>query len=354
MKISNIIFGSFMAPVLCLLLPQPVFCQTETFDIIQYTPPKGWTRSLKEGVTIYSDVNKSSNAFCILTVYASTVSLGSPQRDFSNKWDELIVRSFKAEPSPKTETQAVDGWTSVAGGSQIEPDGIKSIVILTVLSGYGKVVSVYAVLNDQAYLPHLDAFMKSIKLDKTRASSQTTDQLTIADQISDPFPDRPGYAPQKPLSGTLNATITMADLAGTWDHGAGSVQTYVDSNSGDYSHTATSFYGEQYLIKADGTFAYKFVGRASNRTVRESDSGNVILAGSFVTFKFKGRLTHKYQLIALMNQPSGAAILSLVEVHDNFQGYDPATMSLECGHGSGFIHCVGGEEWARLGARPPQ
>jgi hypothetical protein len=156
------------------------------------------------------------------------------------------------------------------------------------------------------------------------------------------------------LSGTLNATITVADLVGAWDHGAGSVQTYIDSYTGDYARTNTTFYGEQYSIRSDGTFTYKFVGRSNNRTVRELDSGNVILSGGYITFKFRGRLTQKYQLIAFMNQPSGAAILSLVGVHDNFQGYDAAGMSLECGHSDGFIRCVGGEEWARLSAKPPQ
>lgn len=76
------------------------------------------------------------------------------------------------------------------------------------------------------------------------------------------------------------------------------------------------------------------------------------MSGGYITFKFKGRLTQRYQLIAFMNQPSGAAILSLVGVHDNFQGYDAEGMRLECGHNDGFIRCVGGEEWARLGVNP--
>jgi hypothetical protein len=181
------------------------------------------------------------------------------------------------------------------------------------------------------------------------ADSSATPTPTIQ---NDPFPDRPGYAPQKPLAGTLKASITMADLVGTWDQGASSVQTYIDSYTGDYSHTNTTFYGEQYTIRSDGTFTYKFVGRSNNNTIRESDSGTVILSGGFITIKFKGRTTQKYQFIAFMTQPNGAAILSLVGVHDTFQGYDAAGMSLECGHSQGYIHCVGGEEWARLGAKP--
>ena len=192
----------------------------------------------------------------------------------------------------------------------------------------------------------------SIEAEPAASAQSTTEPTSPQSALSDPFPDRPGYAPQKPLSGTLNATITVADLAGTWDHGAGSVQTYVDSNTGDYSRTNTTFYGEQYSIRSDGTFTYKFVGRANNRTVRELDTGNVILSGGFITFKFKARATQKYQFIAFMTQTNGAAILSLVGVHDNFPGYDAAGLSLECGHSEGFMHCVGGEEWARLGAKP--
>ena len=186
--------------------------------------------------------------------------------------------------------------------------------------------------------------------DSSNASDSSSGQVSATQR--DPFPDRPGYAPQKPLSGTLKDSITISDLVGRWDHGAGSVQRYVDSSTGDYAGTKTSFYGEQLVIKSNGAFEYLFVGRANNNTVRETDRGIVILSAGYVTFKFAGRATKKYQFIAFNTQPTGAAILSLVEVHDSFQGYDAAGLALECGHGDGFIRCVGGEEWARLGNAP--
>ncbi|OLD27726.1 MAG: hypothetical protein AUJ04_03395 [Acidobacteria bacterium 13_1_40CM_3_55_6] len=180
------------------------------------------------------------------------------------------------------------------------------------------------------------------------SSTPNSSSTQVSAVQRDPFPDRPGYAPQKPLLGTLKDSITMDDLVGKWDHGAGSVQRYVDSNTGNYAGTATSFYGEQFVIRSNATFEYKFVGRANNNTVRETDRGTIILSGGYITFKFEGRTTKKYQFIAFNIQPTGAAILSLVEVHDTFQGYDAAGLALECGHGDGFIQCVGGEEWARI------
>jgi len=190
--------------------------------------------------------------------------------------------------------------------------------------------------------------------DNDSGSTSNSSTAPVSAIQTDPFPDRPGYAPQKPLSGTLKNSITMGDLVGRWDHGAGSVQTYVDSSTGNYAGTATSFYGEQVVVRSNGTFEYKFVGRANNTTVRETDRGTISLSGGYVTFKFEGRTTKKYQFIAFNTQPSGAAILSLVEVHDTFQGYDAAGLALECGHGDGFIRCVGGEEWARLGGKPAE
>jgi len=91
---------------------------------------------------------------------------------------------------------------------------------------------------------------------------------------------------------------------------------------------------------------------ASNMTTRESDRGKIILEDGYITIKFQGRATQKYQFIAFMTQPNGAAILSLVPVHDTFQGYFGERMILQCGHSRGYISCVSGEEWARLGARP--
>ena len=65
MKASKILLGLFVAQALYLFAAQPIFCQTERLDI--------------------------TNAFCILTVYASTASAGShflTNRVFSrrNRW----------------------------------------------------------------------------------------------------------------------------------------------------------------------------------------------------------------------------------------------------------------------------
>jgi hypothetical protein len=360
MKSSTIILGLFIAPILCLSAARPIFCQTETLNIIQYTPPKGWAKTTKDGAVVYTDINKAANAFCLLTVYAGTTSAGSPQKDFADEWNESVVKPFKADANPKTQTQTTsEGWQATVGGAQIELDGgIKAAAILTVFSGFGKTASILIIFNDESYLAQANAFIDGIKLDKTKALAKTAPTIRpdpIPNNQRDPFPDKPGVQPQKPLSGSLKESITMADLVGTWDSGAASVTTYVDSSSGNYAGTDTTFYGESYTIKSDGTFDFRFQGRTSNHTVREAGSGTVTLSDGYIIVKFtagdRSGSTYRYQFIAFMTVPNGGAVLSLIHIGENDKGYDAERLYWSCGHANGYITCVNGDVWTLRAAK---
>jgi len=325
--------------------------QVETFDAAQFSPPKGWTRSAKEGVVIYTDADKANGRFCLLTIYAATPSSGNAQSDFASRWNEAIVKPFHARADPETETKTEDGWTAVAGGSQIDSDGTRAVVIMTVFSGFGKVITTYAMFNDATYVAQIDAFNSTLKLDKSPLSKPEAKPASVnADSNfydSDPFPDKPGYQPQQPLVGRLKRTITMSDLVGTWETGGASVTSYVSTYSGNYAGTDTIFFGETYKISATGAFERSFVGRANNHTVREKDSGTVSLSGNFVILTYPGRSTYKYQFIAYMVDTKGGAVLSLMQIGANEAALDANRISMNCGHGKGYVSCVSGEEWVR-------
>ena len=364
MKTSKIILGLFLAPALCLFAARPIFCQTESLDIMTYTPPKGWSKTPKDGAVVYAGVNKATNAFCLLTVYAAKTSAGLPQKDFANEWTEFVVKPFRAETNPKTETETnPDGWQATVGGAQIELEGgIKAAAILTVFTGFGQTASILAILNDESYTAQADAFVAGVKLDKHKALAKTsaTNQTNpLANPSStdqkDPFPDKPGFQPQKPLAGLLKPSITMADLVGTWENGGASVTTYVNSSSGNYAGTDTTFFGESYTVKPDGTFDFKFQGRTANHTVREAGNGTVTLDGGFIIVRFTGGdrkgSIDRYQFIAFMTAPSGGAVLSLIHIGDNEKPLDAERLSWSCGHANGYITCVSGDVWTLRVAR---
>jgi putative nucleic acid binding protein len=171
MKASKIIFGFFVAHIIFLCVPATAISQTEKFGIVQYTPPKGWTKTPKDNVVAYSNLNQTTGGFCIITVYGATPGGGQAQNDFTKEWNNLVVKPLQAEANPKTETQLADGWTIIAGGAAVEFQGSKSVAFLTVFSGFGKTVSVLGVLNDESYMTQLAGFVSSIKLDKAAAAN---------------------------------------------------------------------------------------------------------------------------------------------------------------------------------------
>lgn len=167
MSMRKNLFALVVLAAVVLLIPQNIICQTETLGIVRYTPPKGWNKTAKENVVAFSDTNQTNGAFCVITVYGATPSASNPQNDFTNEWNNLVVTPLKAAANPKTETRSADGWTITAGGTAVEAEGSKSLAFLTVFTGFGKTVSILAVLNDQSYLTQLEAFVAGITCDKT-------------------------------------------------------------------------------------------------------------------------------------------------------------------------------------------
>jgi len=179
MKASKIIFGLFITLIVWLGAARPIFCQTEKIDIIQFTSPSGWTKTPKDGLMVYSNTDKNTGGFCLLTVYPSTASAGSPNNDFANEWNEKVVKPFKAQANPKIRTQTQDGWTSVSAATQFESDGTTSAVMMTVISGYGRTAIILVIFNNQEYLPQIDTFMTGIKMDKAQAIADAKPSSTV-------------------------------------------------------------------------------------------------------------------------------------------------------------------------------
>ncbi|MEP6789228.1 MAG: lipocalin family protein [Acidobacteriota bacterium] len=257
-KASKTIFVLFVVQSLYLFIPHAIFCQTEKLDIIEYTPPKGWTKTPKDGLTVYNNYDKTTGGFCLLTVYPSTSSTGGPDKDFINAWNERVAKPFKAEANPKTETQTDGGWTSVSAATQIQSDGNTSAVMLTVVSGYGRTASILAILNNQEYFPQIEALMAGIKMDKAKAIAYAKPPSTAS------------ASPTTPLANSYDP----AALVGRWGNGI--------ANGG----SATQQY---YQFNADGTYSFALsgysglAGRIGTFQITTEESGVYTLNGDSIT-----------------------------------------------------------------------
>ena len=48
-----------------------------------------------------------------------------------------------------------------------------------------------------------------------------------------------------------------------------------------------------------------------------------------------------------MLDAKGGAVLSLLQIGENEPALDANRISMNCGHGKGYVSCVSGEEWVR-------
>ncbi len=154
---------------------QPIAVGSEKFDIINYVPPKGWQKDMKQSFVSHAIVNQNTGGFCLIALYAAVPGTTKPEKDFEKEWNDLVVTPYHAPKNPKTETQTnAEGWKVTAGATTVQRDNINSYIILTVFSGFDKTVSVLANLNDQAYIPEIDKFLQNMKPDKTATLANAT------------------------------------------------------------------------------------------------------------------------------------------------------------------------------------
>jgi hypothetical protein len=179
---ATIIWMTIIGSLLYLLAPLAALAQTDSLGIVEFTPPKGWIKSAKDNVVIFRDIRQSSGHFCFLTLYGATPSTGVPQKDFVREWNNLVVQPWSAEANPKTETIPDNGWTAIAAGAPIDFQGNKAFAFLTVISGFGKTITVLGILNDDSYLAPLQAFVEGMNIDKAAVAgtAQTHEEMRPA------------------------------------------------------------------------------------------------------------------------------------------------------------------------------
>jgi hypothetical protein len=192
MKTPRLIPGLLIAQIFCLFIPSTISAQTEKLGIVKYTPPKGWNKTLKENVVAFSEINQATGAFCIITLYGASPGSGNPQSDFANEWNKLVVQPLKGEANPETNTESADGWIVTGGGAAVEIQQGKSFAFLTVLSGFGKTVSVLAVLNERSYLSQWHAFVAGLDIDTTALASPPAPIQTAPGESGQPGQNNPG------------------------------------------------------------------------------------------------------------------------------------------------------------------
>ena len=282
-QISRITLALFVITLLFLFIPSSAFSQTEKLGIISYAPPKGMTKTLKENVVAFSEVNQTTGSFCIITLYGATPSSGTPSADFTREWNNLAVKTLNAKANPETETQVAKGWTIIAGASGVDSEGVKGAAFLTVISGSGKTVSVLAVFNSESYMSQIAAFVSGIDLEKSVAPANNTSAAN-----SPTYDDRGKLIVPLPTR-----QLTVADFAGEWGEDAQRISTtYVYRSSGAYAGSDNLTFRSKMTITENGGYINDFFAIQNGKKIIDKTNGSISVNGR--VFSITQKNTAKY------------------------------------------------------------
>jgi hypothetical protein len=154
--------------LLFLLCSLCALSQQQTYDLISFTPPKGWKKNEKENVISLSITNKKTKSWAQISIIKSTTSKGSVDADFESEWQELIVKPYQqygvsAQPLG-IDTQSLNGWKVWTGLGQFVFNGDTSSVLLKTFSDGQRCASITLMSNTTSYGAAMDEFLASISI----------------------------------------------------------------------------------------------------------------------------------------------------------------------------------------------
>ena len=149
--------------------------QTETFDIITYKAPEGWTKETRETAVMFTKIDGGS--WSQIIIYKNTISKGNIQKDFDSEWQSLVADVNKGISKPdKTKPETAEGWTVMSGSGVWKFNGNNVGTILTTYSGYGACVSIVCNATATPYLDIYHDFIGTVELYNGKDSKNQTVQ----------------------------------------------------------------------------------------------------------------------------------------------------------------------------------
>lgn len=148
--------------------------QTQTFDIASFSAPEGWQRTDSTGIISFHDARTSNGltSFCQISLYSSRKSSGSPAKDFSTSWNELVAKPGKIKTRPQTQTEKTDdGWTVVSGSTNLTMQGVTFTCLLLTTTGFNRTMTIQINVAGQEYTDIIQSFLQSLTLDSKATPS---------------------------------------------------------------------------------------------------------------------------------------------------------------------------------------
>lgn len=205
------------------------FAQKETFDLVSYTPVKGWKKEQTDKSISFSNIEQQKNTFCVISIYKSLEGGADSKNNFDNSWQKIVQEPLGAG-NPKMEAPGNEnGWNLQTGSAKFSKDGLEGIAILVTASSGNKMMNLLVLLNSDKYMPQVNGFISSIELKQTDKS--------VNDGVSQTF-----------------ASKSNSSVTGLWTNYI--LETTGYSINGMPQYTA-GYLRKEYNFYPDGTYLFR-------------------------------------------------------------------------------------------------
>jgi hypothetical protein len=131
----------------------------ETFDLATFETPPGWQNlPLPDRLVLRTQAGDGQ-----IVLLPSFASAASPTQNFEAEWAKLVTAMLGPGSVPQVSSeQTPDGWTGVIGITSVTRENQTATVLLVTTTGFGRAMSIVAILSSQERVPEVTRFFERI------------------------------------------------------------------------------------------------------------------------------------------------------------------------------------------------
>jgi hypothetical protein len=235
-----------------------------TYDVFTYNEPVGYKKESKNSLLSYTKTDNKTGTYCVISLYAQSVSSGDLVKDFDNDWISLVATPLGVTAAPQKENGAdITGWKTNSGGANFQFGGGTSMALLTTAKKDNANVAILIVTNSQDFLTaDIEGFYASLKL------GNPVQAVTPSNTTS--------------INNNSGATGKPTSIIGEWSNTGAVLASYVNS-SGQYTGDASSATTVSFKFLTNGKYEEFFATTTGFKTHTFYYKGTYKLNGNTIT-----------------------------------------------------------------------
>jgi hypothetical protein len=176
-----------------LVVQASAFAQLQTFDIITFSPPKGWKKQNTENAVQFTKEDAGKGTYCLITLYKAVPGTANSKDNFDLAWTSVVKEMVTVSAAPAMQPSSKEnGWEAQSGYAAFESNGANGIALLVTSTGYQKMVNILILTNTDVFQKEVTGFLESVSLKKTVPVSEPASNTIKPSTILSAKPD--GFA----------------------------------------------------------------------------------------------------------------------------------------------------------------